>query len=141
MFQPLVRVVFTVSLLLAGTTGQAAEAPINCVKVDKDGGSQYEMNVCQGQKFGAADAELNKVYGQLRQLFQQNKDTEGEMLMIKAQRAWVTWRMAEGEFCAQTRGFSRGGSGYGMVVQSCETDLTRERTASLRNRLQDAERF
>jgi uncharacterized protein YecT (DUF1311 family) len=95
MFQPLVRVVFTVSLLLAGTTGQAAEAPINCVKVDKDGGSQYEMNVCQGQKFGAADAELNKVYGQLRQLFQQNKDTEGEMLMIKAQRAWVTWRMAK----------------------------------------------
>lgn len=132
----LARVVLTASLFFAGTTiCQASEAPIDCVKVDKNGGSQYEMNVCQGEKFGAADVELNKVYGQLRKHFQQNRDTEAEMLMVKAQRAWVTWRAAEGELCAQSRGFSRGGSAYGMVVQRCETDLTKERVSVLRKHL------
>ena len=125
--------------LFSASLAQAADKPVDCAKVAKIGGSQPEMNVCQAQNFAEADADLNKVYGQLRQHFKQNNDTEAELLLVKAQRAWVTWRFAEGELCAQTQGWSRGGSGYNMVVQSCETDLTRERTGVLRMHLREAE--
>lgn len=135
------------SLILASFATGAAQAAVtvqpskvDCAKVEKDGGSPYEINVCDAQKFAKVDADLNKAYAELTDHFEKNRDTEAKMLLIKAQRAWITWRDAEGELCAQARGWSRGGSGYNAVVSTCTTELTHARTTSLINTLHEAQK-
>lgn len=140
MFKKFARASLIASILLATTVhAQQADDDVDCAKVNKDGGSQYDMNICQARDYAAADAELNKVYGKLRAQYKGDKD--GEKRLLKAQRAWMTFRDAEAALCADTYGFGEGGSGYGMVLQSCETDLTKARTEALHKHLQQLERL
>lgn len=140
MFHTLVRVASAAALLITCSAhAQPAEKPLDCGKIEREGGTPYEKTVCRAQKVDPSDAALNKTYGQLREHFKKANDSEAEMLLVKAQRAWLTWRAAEGELCAQSRGWSRGGAGYDMVVQSCEADLTLERVTALLKHLHEAE--
>jgi uncharacterized protein YecT (DUF1311 family) len=138
MFKQFARAALVATLFLASAAhAQQPDADVDCAKVNKDGGNQYDMNICQAREYAAADADLNKAYGKLRAQF--NGDKDSEKRLIKAQRAWVAFRDAEGALCADNYGFGEGGSGYGMVLQSCKTDLTKERTEALRKHLRQAE--
>jgi len=140
MRRTLVLIALTAATLATGAAhAQPARSALDCDKVSQRGGTQSELNSCQGQEFASADADLNKVYGQLRQHFKETSDTEASALLVKAQRAWVGWRDSEGELCAQTQGWSQAGSGYGAVVRKCTTELTRKRTGELRMHLREAE--
>jgi len=138
MFKHFAHAALVAALLLSSTAhAQQQKDPIDCIKVNKDGGDQYEMDVCQAREYAAADVELNKVYGKLRDVFKDDKAADA--LLRKAQRAWVTFRDAEGALCADNHGFSEDGSGYGMVLMSCKTDLTRQRTAVLKEHVREAQ--
>jgi uncharacterized protein YecT (DUF1311 family) len=107
---------------------------IDCAKVKKHGGNNYEMGQCAGRARQEVDTQLNLVYGQLRA---ELKGTEDEKSLVEAQQAWIAWRDKEADICARSSGFSPMGSGYGMVSASCLSALTAERTKSLRSYLRD----
>ena len=94
----------------------AYDQSIDCAKVEKEGGSNYEMGQCAGRARQNVDSQLNLVYGQLRAVV---KGTEDEKSLVEAQRAWLGWRDKEADLCARASGFSPMGSGYGMASASC----------------------
>lgn len=92
--------------------------------------TQTDMNACAGMGFEAADAELNRIYGQL--VARTGKDSQARTLLTKAQRDWLAFRDAE---CAFQASGVEGGSAQPMVVLGCREGLTRKRTADLKGYL------
>ena len=105
---------------------------IDCERVDKDGGSGYELSQCAGRAIEAEAFQLNKVYGQIRTKV---KNTPHEKALIDAQRAWLIWRDKEAAMCAHSSGFDPMGSGYGVAFGSCKSLITTERVRGLREYL------
>jgi uncharacterized protein YecT (DUF1311 family) len=129
---------FCMGLLLALVTGlvqaQAQPAPkskfdmsLDCAVIDRDGGTGYEMGQCAGRALEEADAQLNRVYGELRTAM----SAEDKKHLLDAQRAWLAWRDKEAATCARASGFGPEGSGYGMVWGRCSTELTLARVKQL----------
>lgn len=117
----------------AAPAAPAYDTSLDCKRIDKEGGNNYEMGQCAGRARQAADAELNQVYGQLRAAI---KDDEADVqALLQAQRAWLPWRDKESDLCARMAGFSPDGSGYSLVWAGCQTTLTQQRTQVLRGYL------
>ena len=134
----MIRIKTTVGLvtaflsILVNAQGVSYDQSIDCERVEKEGGSNYEMGQCAGRARLEIEAQLNRVYGQLRS---QLKGTEDEKVLVEAQRAWILWKDKEANLCARASGFSPKGSGYGMVWASCVSALTGDRAKSLRSYL------
>lgn len=100
---------------------------------------QQEMNYCAQQEFLQADAALN---GQWRKTAAEMKQRDADRdtslddrpgyfsTLLTAQRAWLKYRDAH---CVG-QGYSfRGGSMEPLIVSTCKTALTEERTNQLKD--------
>lgn len=112
-------------------TALAQEPKVNC----KDPQTQMEMTYCAEQDFNAADKALNAEYQKTRKATKgRDADAEpnlkgAEDALVKAQRAWVAYRDAQ---CTSYGYQARGGSMEPQLIYSCQANLTRRRTAELK---------
>ena len=95
-----------------------------------DAQSQFEMNQCAGKAYNAADAELNKVYQKLAAML----DEEEKSQLKTVETAWLKYRDANCEFVGDQ---FKGGSIRPMIYAFCLADMTRNRTAELKNQITD----
>lgn len=86
--------------------------------------TQMALNICSYREYQAADAELNRVY---RQVLARN--ARFATSIRAAQRAWIVFRDKE---CAIPALQYQGGSIAPLEINTCNADLTRERTQHLR---------
>ncbi|MDQ3746485.1 MAG: lysozyme inhibitor LprI family protein [Acidobacteriota bacterium] len=91
--------------------------------------TQYEMDECAHKEFVAADAELNRVYSQLAAKLD---DAEQRAQLKTAELAWIKFR---DENCTFEGLFYKGGTMRPMIESFCKADVTRKRTAQLREQL------
>src|ERR1044071_6376928 len=89
-------------------------------------GSQAEANDCAYQEYKAADAELNKVYGQLAGVL----DAEDKASLKESELAWIKYRDAT---CVFESSQYKGGTMRGMIESFCLTRVTKARTADLKD--------
>lgn len=83
------------------------------------------MQICAGELYRSADAELNRVYRQLSTIL---SDDRREQLKV-AQRAWIVFRDKNATFTASE---VAGGSMYPLLELSEKTAMTERRTEQLR---------
>jgi uncharacterized protein YecT (DUF1311 family) len=95
-----------------------------------DAQSQFEMNQCAGKAYKAADAELNQVYQKLVAIL----DDEEKAQLKNVETAWLKYRDANCEFAADQ---FKGGSIRPMIHAFCLADMTRNRTAEIKNQITD----
>lgn len=113
---------------------QTPEPEVDC----DNAGSTYEMNVCAGREFEAADKELNDVYKRALAAVPDMATerpydaTSWADALRKSQRAWLAYRDAECE--GHVPMFWSGGSGATADMTGCATDLTKARTKELKER-------
>lgn len=117
---------------------QAGELPDCNVKAAEQG-IQQEMNICAHRDFLIADAELNAQWRITRDAMRE-RDRQSAApdwderpgyfdTLLEAQRAWLSYRDAH----CRSEGYSaRGGSLEPLLVSTCKTQLTEERTRQLR---------
>ena len=91
--------------------------------------TQYEADECAHREFVAADAELNKVYNQLAAKID---DAEQRAQLKTAELAWIKFR---DENCTFEGLFYKGGTMRPMIESFCKADVTRKRTAQLREQI------
>lgn len=102
--------------LVVGIVAAAFAFAQTTADMEKDAGAALEK----------ADAELNKVYKQLRETL-----TEEEQARLKeVQKLWITFRDKEAEFAAS---LYEGGSIAGMVKVNTMTTATEARVQGLKN--------
>ncbi len=95
--------------------------------------SQAEMNICAEERFKAADAALNRVYGQLAA-----KEEGDSRARLKA--AEVSWLKYRDDNCAYEAAGFEGGSMQPLIRASCLERMTKARTAELREQLKEFDR-
>jgi len=98
--------------------------------------TQTAMNICAGQDYARADAELNEVWRELRMVtkkadeYSRDDGRPGHWeMLLGAQRAWLAYRDAH---CRLVGYDARGGSLEPMLVSACKAELTRARTQRMR---------
>jgi len=129
------------SILLLLSSPQLEELPEGDQEA-MDAGVQQEMNICAAREFVAADAELNAQWRITRAAMKKRDESWDEgsppdwdvrpgyfVTLLEAQRAWITYRDAH---CRSDGYFARGGSLEPLLVSTCKTALTKERTEQLR---------
>lgn len=88
--------------------------------------TQQGMNQCADVAYKKSDAELNRVYQQIRtRLKQSNKSL---VALVSAQKHWIAFRDAE---CTFRSSASVGGTVYPLLVLQCRDALTRQRIEQL----------
>lgn len=87
-------------------------------------GSQAEASACAHEEYKAADAGLNKVYGQLAGVL----DAEDKSSLKESELAWIKYRDTT---CAFESSQYKGGTMRGMIESFCLTRVTKARTAEL----------
>jgi len=92
--------------------------------------SQAEMNICAGKEYKSADTELNQVYQKLNSILNDEEKSQ----LKEAENAWIRYRDLNCEFVADQY---KGGSIRPMIHGLCLADVTRNRTAELRNQIKD----
>jgi uncharacterized protein YecT (DUF1311 family) len=95
--------------------------------------SQYEADECAHKEYVAADAELNKAYNRLASKLE---DREQRAQLKAAELAWIKYRDSNCDF---EDSFYKGGTMRPMIESFCKTDMTRARTARLREQLKNLE--
>ena len=95
-----------------------------------DANTQAEMNICAGKEYKTADAALNRVYQQLVAML----DSAEKDQLKEAQTAWIKYRDANCDFVGDQY---KGGSIRPTIYGLCLADVTRNRTAELRNQIKD----
>ncbi|MEN7535702.1 lysozyme inhibitor LprI family protein [Aurantiacibacter flavus] len=99
--------------------------------------TQADMNECAARDYAEADEALNAQWSRTaevmrerdRQLDRTYDDRPGYFdTLLAAQRAWLTYR---DEHCASEGYLFRGGSMEPLIVSTCKTSLTQERTSQL----------
>lgn len=90
----------------------------------KNATTQADLNQCAGQRLGAADRRLNRVY----QAYADRLSAPSRAGLKRAQRAWIAFRDAE---CGFRAGAVEGGSIQPMVAAQCRTGLTEARAKAL----------
>jgi uncharacterized protein YecT (DUF1311 family) len=95
--------------------------------------TQYEMDECAHKEFVAADAELNRAYNQLAAKLD---DAEQRAQLKTAELAWIKFR---DENCTFEGLFYKGGTMRPMIESFCMADVTRKRTAQLREQIKTYE--
>lgn len=121
---------FVVCLLsFAGTAAQKQKQAEPCPGAQ----TQYEMDECAYKEFVAADAELNRVYNQLAAKLD---DAEQRAQLKTAELAWIKFR---DENCTFEGLFYKGGTMRPMIESFCKADVTRKRTAQLKEQIKTYE--
>jgi uncharacterized protein YecT (DUF1311 family) len=92
-------------------------------------GSQAEASACAYQKYKAADAELNRVYGQLAGVL----DAEDKALLKESELAWIKYRDSS---CVFEASQYKGGTMRPMIESFCLTRVTKARTAELKDQFE-----
>jgi uncharacterized protein YecT (DUF1311 family) len=111
-----------------------AQAQFNCDNVT----SNAEATECSGREFTRADRELNEVYQEALEIVSEHgtewrtSAEEWEEKLRASQRAWLAFRDADCKVL--TRIEWDGGSGTGLAITTCMTELTRTRIKALRER-------
>lgn len=116
-------------LLLAtgvSTLGQEQKKPEPCA----DAQTQTDMNICWGNQYKAADAQLNKTYQQLVALLEANDKAQ----LRNVEAAWIKYRDANCEFVADQY---KGGTMRPMIYAMCMADVTTNRTNELKHQIED----
>ena len=112
---------------------ELAGAPPECAEPR----TQQAMNYCAALEWEEADAELNKQWretaAEMRRLDRDAAPDDGRTgyfdQLLSGQRAWLIYRDHR---CASEGYLARGGSMEPLLVATCKADLTRTRTAQLR---------
>ena len=113
--------------LLAGLTITASLfATAGLAQDCSSASTQAEMNMCAGASFQKADAELNGLYGQIRERLKGDKQAVERL--TKAERAWISFRDAECDFAGSA---VEDGSMQPMIVAGCKEELTEDRSERL----------
>jgi uncharacterized protein YecT (DUF1311 family) len=98
--------------------------------------TQSEINQCASLDAQAADADLNRIYGEL--LSKLKNDSVATKKLRTAQRAWIVFRDAHLQELYPAEDKQRE---YGSIFPMCHAQvsaaITRERTAQLRRMLDD----
>lgn len=92
---------------------------------------QQDMNQCAGIAYQEADAELNRVWQELRDRRDEGHSWEA---ILEAQRAWIPFRDAH---CEAEAAPYDGGSMQPLIRSTCLTAVTEHRTTQLRDFLQE----
>ena len=129
-FQPLALALAAVALVCAVAPDAAEAQPRR--RDCGDERTQTEMNRCADWEFRAADADLNRIYGQLRARL----DDKRREALTGVQRAWIRYRDAQCVFAALA---NEGGSLETYTRSTCLTRTTRARIMELRQALREAE--
>lgn len=111
-------------LLGVAFLGVAVATPLAGAQADAcaDASDQATMNMCADKAYKASDAELNKLYKQIKSRLKDDADTG--KLLVSAQKAWIAFRDAE---CTFSGSASADGSIYPMIVSQCRDGLTQNR--------------
>lgn len=121
---------------LAGLAGavqaQTYDMSINCKRVEKEGGNNYEMGQCAGRAYEASQSQLARVLKNLRALM---PDESRRKLLDESQALWAKWKEKEPKLCALSAGYDPQGSGYGLQWSLCAAEMNRTRTEQLRRYL------
>ncbi len=104
------------ALFVATIAISHAASAMGCDKVERED----QLEACLAEQFSLTDRELNSAYSKLRA----GLNSEGKVLLAKAQRLWVSLRDADCEFEAESH---KGGSGYQAVFIQCQIDKTLQR--------------
>src|SRR5215213_7430316 len=88
-------------------------------------GSQAEATACAYREYKAADAGLNKVYGQLAGVL----DAEEKASLKESELAWIKYRDTT---CVFESSQYKGGTMRPMIESFCRARVTRARTAELK---------
>ncbi|MCG9723609.1 lysozyme inhibitor LprI family protein [Shewanella sp. Isolate7] len=100
--------------------------------------TQSKMNQCAGVGYKEADAELNRVYKQIREIYKDDAKFLGKLK--KAQLAWIQLRDADFELeYPHTEDPSYYGSSFSMCASGHKTWLTLQRVEFLKRWLVGAE--
>jgi len=124
-----IRTAFLVLLLIA-SAAFSVSAQEKKSEPCPEAQSQFEMNQCAGKAYKAADAELNKVYQKLAAML----DEEEKSQLKTVETVWLKYRDANCEFVGDQ---FKGGSIRPMIYAFCLADMTRNRTAELKNQITD----
>jgi len=114
------------SVTLALTTPVFASADENCGNAT----SQSDMNFCAEKSLTASDAEMNKVYNEIRGRLK--GDAHAIKRLVAAQKAWIAFRDAECDFQSSD---VKGGSIYPFLYNTCADSMTQARTKDLKANL------
>jgi uncharacterized protein YecT (DUF1311 family) len=110
----------------AGTLAQKQKQPEPCADMQ----TQAEMNICWGNQYKAADAQLNKTYQKLVARL----DAEEKAQLRNVEATWLKYRDANCEFVADQY---KGGSIRPMIYAMCMADMTTNRTTELKHQIED----
>lgn len=110
-----------IAVLLTFFTIHASAFALDCDQAQTQAG----LNECAGQALSQADAELNRTY----LAYRNGLDKARQDQIRDVQLAWIKYRDLS---CRYVGSGSAGGSAHGMVLQSCLTTKTQERTAELK---------
>ena len=92
-------------------------------------GSQAEASACAHEEYKAADAELNRVYGQLAGVL----DAEDKAALKESELAWIKYRDTT---CVFESSQYKGGTMRGMIESFCLARVTKARTAELKDQFE-----
>ncbi len=120
-----VAAVMTAAIFVSGAGPAAGDPAVDC---KNQGGTTYEMNVCAGRDFTAADTALNALYKKLYAAY----DADNKKRLQEAQRAWLKLRDSE---CDYETALTIGGTIHSTMVTNCDTELTLERIKRLKAQL------
>lgn len=120
-------------LLQAGAELNAQDFAPDCTEPQ----TQRAMNHCAALEWEEADAALNAQWQEtaaaMRRMDRTTTPDDGRpgyfSQLLRGQRAWLVYR---DQHCASVGYSARGGSLEPLLVSTCKTDLTRERTGQLR---------
>jgi len=118
--------VIVAGLMMSGGFAQQKKKAKPC----GESGNQFELNQCAAKEYQAADAALNKVYGQLMSKLEDNHKAK----LKQSEIAWLKFREANCEFSSF---INEGGTAYPMVYNGCLTSMTNDRTKELKAMLED----
>ena len=119
------------ALVLAA--GGPADAPWDC----KEPMPQQEMNYCAAVEYDKVDAALNVQWKLTAAAMKQRDDGRDATYdqrpgyfatLLDGQRAWLKYRDAH---CRSEGYYARGGSLESLLVSTCRTKLTEQRTQQL----------
>jgi uncharacterized protein YecT (DUF1311 family) len=124
------RFVLTLLFLFFATGGSALGQDKKKPEPCADAQTQTDINICWGNEYKAADAQLNKTYQQLVALL----DAAERNQLKNVETAWIKYRDANCDFVADQY---KGGSMRPMIYALCMADVTTNRTTELKQQIED----
>jgi uncharacterized protein YecT (DUF1311 family) len=118
--------VLLVSLCVAAAAGAQEGQKERPIHPCEGNGSQAEATGCAHREYKAADAELNKVYGQLAGVL----DAEDKASLKESELAWIKYRDST---CVFESSQYKGGTMRPMIEYFCLARVTKSRAAELRD--------